>query len=95
MMRIGVSKRFESDQPHEFVHFISFFMQHTACNEPGLDITANSQPRKKIWILKDETAFRVRSDNFFVADKQIARIRNIQTSHESKQCRLSTTARTD
>ena len=35
MMRIGISKGFESDQPHEFVHFVSFFAQHTARNRPA------------------------------------------------------------
>ena len=75
--------------------FISFFVQHTARNQAGLDIPANSQPRKQIWILKNKTALRARSDNFFVADKQLARIRNIQAGDESKQRRLSTTARPD
>src|SRR6266498_4141795 len=93
MMRIRISKRFERDQPHEFVHFISLFAQHTARSEAGLDIPANRQPWEQIWILKNETALRVRSDNLFVADKQLTRIRNIQAGDESKQRRLSTTAR--
>src|SRR4029077_15780184 len=54
MMRIGIGKRFESDEPHEFVDFISFLVQHAARNETGLDVAANSQPRKQIWILKNE-----------------------------------------
>ena len=91
-MRIGISKRFESDQPHEFIHFISSFAQHTARNEASLDITANGEPRKQIRILENETPLRVRPNNFFVADKQFARIRDIQTGDESKQRRLSTTA---
>ena len=95
MMRIRICKRFESDQPHEFVHFIPFFAQHTACSEASLNIPAHSQPWEQIWILKNETALRARSDNLFVADKQFTRIRNIQASDESKQCRLSTTARPD
>ena len=95
MMRIRIGKRFESDQPHEFVHFISFFAQHSARNEAGLNIAANSQPWEQIWILKNETALRARSDNLFVADKQLARIRQIQAGDESKQRRLSTTARPD
>ena len=94
-MRIRIRKRFESDQPHEFVHFIPFFAQHTARSETGLDIPANSQPWEQIWILKNETALGARSDNLFVADKQLTRIRNIQAGDESKQCRLSTTARPD
>jgi hypothetical protein len=59
------------------VHFISFFAQHPARNEAGLDIPANGQPREKIWILKNKAAFRARPDNPFVADKQVTRIRNI------------------
>src|SRR6266550_6307141 len=46
MMRIGISKRFESDQPHEFVHFGSFFAQHTARNQASLDVAANGEPRE-------------------------------------------------
>jgi hypothetical protein len=95
MVRICTSKRFESDQPHEFVHFISFFAQDTPRGEAGLDIPADSQPREQIRILKNETALRVRFDNFFVADNQLPRIRNIQAGDESKQRRLSTTTRSD
>jgi hypothetical protein len=69
MMRIRIRKRFESNQPHEFVHFIPFFAQHATCSEAGLNIPSHSQPREQIWILKNETALRVRSDNLFVADK--------------------------
>ena len=95
MMRIRIRKRFESDQPHEFVHFIPFFAQHSTRSEAGLNIAANGQPREQIWILENEAALRVRSDNVFVADKQLTRIRNIQAGDESKQRRLSTTARPD
>ena len=91
-MRIRIRKRFECDQPHKFVHFIPFFAQHTARSEAGLNIAANSQPWEQIWILKNETALRVRCDNFLVADEQLTRIGNIQASDESKQRRLSTTA---
>ncbi len=93
MMWIRIGKRFESDQPHEFVHFISFFVQHAAGNEANLDVATNSQPRKQIWILKNKTALRARSENFLVIDKQFTRIRRIQTGDESKQRRLSATAR--
>lgn len=95
MMRIRICKRFEPDQPHEFVHFISFFMQYSARNQADFNVAANRQPRKQIWILKNEAALRTRSDNFFVADKQLARIGNIQAGDESKQRRFATTARPD
>jgi hypothetical protein len=52
MMWIGIRKSLESDEPHEFVHFVLFFAQYAACNETGLDIAADSEPRKEIWILK-------------------------------------------
>jgi hypothetical protein len=42
VMRISVRKRFESDQPHEFVRFIAFFAQHSTCSETSLNIAANS-----------------------------------------------------
>src|SRR4051794_10246280 len=42
VMRIRIRKRFESDQPHEFVHFIAFFPQHSTCSEASLNIAANS-----------------------------------------------------
>ena len=71
MMRIRIRKRFESDQPHEFVHFIPFFAQHSTCGEAGLNIAANSQPWEQIRILKNKTTLGARSDNFFVADKQL------------------------
>ena len=95
MMGIRVGKRFESDQPHELIHFISFFVRHAAGNETSLDVATNSQPREEIWILKNKTALRARSENFLVIDKQFARIRRIQTGDESKQRRFSTTARPD
>jgi hypothetical protein len=60
MMRISIGKCFEPDQPHEFVHFISFFAQHSARNEAGLDIATNRKPGKQIWVLKNETTFRTR-----------------------------------
>ena len=94
-MRIRISKRFESNQPHEFVHFIPFFAQHATRSEASLNVAANSQPWEQIRILKNETALRVRSDNFFLADDQLTRIRNIQAGNESKQRRLTTTTRSN
>jgi hypothetical protein len=93
MMRIRIGECFEADEPHEFMHFRSLFMQDSARNEAGFNVAANCKPRKQIRILKNEATLRVRSDNFFVADKQLARIGNIQAGNESKQRRLSTTAR--
>src|SRR5262245_16213495 len=46
MVRICIRKCFESDQPHEFAHFRSVFMQDSAGNEPSLNIPANGQPWK-------------------------------------------------
>jgi hypothetical protein len=60
MMRISIGKCLESDEPHEFVHFISFFAQHSTCYESSLDIAANRKPWKQIWVLKNETTFRTR-----------------------------------
>src|SRR5712691_4304154 len=85
MMRIRISKRFESDQPHEFVHFGSFFAQHTARNQANLDVAANGEPRKQIRILKNKTTFRARSDDSFFADEQLAGIRKIETGDKAKR----------
>jgi hypothetical protein len=93
MMRIRIRKRFEPDQPHEFVHFIAFFSQYTASNQAGFDIPANRQPRKQVRVLENKTAFCAGSDNLFIADKKVSRIWNIQAGDESKQRRLSTSAR--
>ena len=92
-MWIGIGKRFESDEPHEFVHFSPFFLQHSARNETGLDVAANGQPRKKIWILKNKTPLGFRSEDLFFAHKQFAGIGKIETRNESKQRRFSATAR--
>lgn len=68
MMRISIAKCLECDEPHEFVHFISFFPQHPARNEAGLDIATNRKPGKQIWILKNETTFRTRLIDWFGAN---------------------------
>jgi len=72
MMWIGIRKSLESDEPHEFVHFVSFFAQYAAGNETGLDIGADSEPRKEIWILKNETAFRTRLVDWVRANQKFA-----------------------
>src|SRR6516162_10266573 len=84
MMRIRIGKCFEADESHKFRHLRSLFMQDSARNEAGFNVAANRKPREQIWILKNEAAFRVRFDNFCVADKQLARIGNIQAGNESK-----------
>ena len=83
-MRIRISKRFESDQSHKFIHFISSFAQHTARNQASLDVAANGEPRKQIRILKNKTTFRARSDDSFFADEHLAGIRKIETGGKAK-----------
>jgi len=50
-----------------------------------LNVAAHSEPRKKIWILENETALRVRSRNRYRADEQIARIGRVEAGNETKQ----------
>ena len=93
VMWVRIGKRLECDQPHEFVDFVSFFAQHSARNEAGLDIVAHGEPWKKIRILKNETTLGARAEDFFFVHNQLAGIRKIETRDESKQCRFSATAR--
>ena len=95
MMRIGIGKCLESDEPHEFVDFVSFFAQHSARDETGLDVAANSQPRKQIWILKNETTFRARLVDWVRANQKFARVGRIETGNETKQGGLAAAARAD
>ena len=41
MVGEGVGKSFQPDQAHEFIDFGAFFAQHSARNEPGLDISSD------------------------------------------------------
>ncbi len=90
-MWVRIGKRLECDQPHEFVDFVSFFAQHSARNEAGLDVVAHREPWKKIRILKNETTLGARAEDFFFVHNQLAGIRKIETRDESKQCRFSAT----
>ena len=92
MMRISIGKCFESDEPHKFVHFISFFAQDSARNEAGLDITPNRQPGKQIRILKNETTFRTRLVDWVLANQIFARVGSIQTGNKPKQGLLAAAA---
>src|SRR5438874_5823969 len=84
VMWIRIAKGFESDEPHEFAHFISFFAQHAARNEASLNVATHGEPREQIWILKHKTTLSARPENCFVADEQFAGIGQIQTGDESK-----------
>jgi len=74
---------------------ITLRLEYTARNQACFDIPTHGEPWKKIRILKNETALCARSKNFFLAHKQLAGIRKIETGNESKQCRFSATARPD
>ena len=65
MMRIGIRKSVESDESHEFIDLLAILMENAPRDEAGLDVAANSQPRKKIWILEDEAALGVRAGDWF------------------------------
>src|SRR5882724_4258286 len=92
MMRISIGKCLESDEPHEFVHFISFFAQNSARNQAGLDIAPNRKPGKQIWILKNEATFRARLVDWVRANQKFARVGKFQTGNESQQGRLAAPA---
>src|SRR4051812_37463949 len=56
MVRKGISKRFQTYQAHEFIHLIAFLFQHTARDESGFDVAPDSEPGKKIRVLKNKTS---------------------------------------
>src|SRR4051794_10829318 len=78
MMRISVGETLETDQAHKFIHFFASFPENTARNQASLNVPANREPGKKIWILKNEAPFRARIGNWSRADQKFARIGRIE-----------------
>src|SRR5262252_5915580 len=95
MVWIGVGKYFQPDQPHEFIHFLSFFVQNAARNQTGLNVSADGEPGKQIWILKNQTALGVWSGDGVRSNQQLARVGSFQTGNQAKQSRFTATAGPD
>ncbi len=95
VMRIDIGEDLKPDQTHELIHFVFLFMQYSAGNEPRLDIAPHRQPRKKIWVLKNETALSVWSSDRLYANQKIARVGRIETGHETKEGGLTASTRAD
>src|SRR5207248_7957631 len=85
MMRIGIRKSVESDEVHQFVNLVAIFVEHAPRDEAGLNISANSQPREKIWVLEDKAALGVRTSNWFRANQEFAGVGRIEASNEAKE----------
>ena len=91
----ALAKRFEADEPHEFVHFVAFLVQHSARDEAGLDVAADGQPREKVRVLKNEAALRARAGDPFRPIQQFAGLRNVEAGDQAQQRGLAATARAD
>src|SRR6266404_7982680 len=85
MVGIGVGKYFEAYQTHKLVHLLVLFTQNAARDEPGLDVTANGEPRKEIRILKNQAAFRAWLSDRVRADQKFSRVGRIQTGNKAKE----------
>ena len=68
-------------------------MENAPRDEAGLDVAANSQPRKKIWILEDEAALSVRADDWFRTNQQCAGVGGIEAGDEAEERGLAAAAR--
>ena len=77
MVWIGIGESLQANESHEIIHFMSLFLQDMSRNETCLDIAANSQPRKQIRILKNQSTFRARRSDRFGTNREFARIRNL------------------
>ena len=85
MVWIRIGKTFQSNQAHEFVHFVALFVKNVPSNQTCLDIPTHCQPWKEIRILKHETTLGIRTGDRFGADRQLAGIRRIETGNETKK----------
>src|SRR5437870_12006366 len=85
MVGIGVGKYFEAYQTHKLVHFLVFFSQNPARDQPGLNVATDGEPREEIRILKNQTAFRSWMGDRVRADQKFSRVGRIQTGNEAKE----------
>jgi hypothetical protein len=72
---------------------MALLLEQTASDEAGLDIFSNSEPWKKVRVLKDQATFRAWGGNTFVADSKFAGVGKIEASDEAKESGFATTAR--
>src|SRR5256885_5530631 len=82
----------QSDESHEFIHFMPLDMQHSARNQAGFNIAANGQPREKVWVLKDEPALGIGTGDGFITDPELAARCHFESSHQAQEGGLAASA---
>ena len=95
VMRIRVRECFQANQAHESLNFIPFIVQQSARNKTYLNVTAHGQPGKKIWILKNKTAFSAWFTDRVWTDQKFAGISRLEPGDQTKEGGFSATTRAD
>jgi hypothetical protein len=90
MVGVGVGKNFKTDQTHELVDLAAFFAQYPPGNKASLDVSADSEPRKEIRILKNETTFRAWLADWLGTNQEFPGIGRIEAGNEPEKRRLTT-----
>ncbi len=72
MVGMRVGKFFEADEAHEIFYFAPFCVQYAARNQASLNVPADGEPRKKIWVLKNQSVFRTGTFDRLIADQKFA-----------------------
>jgi hypothetical protein len=60
MMRECVGKCFQTYEAHELIDLMPLLSEDAACHEAGFNVPAHGEPRKKVGILKNQTALGIR-----------------------------------
>src|SRR5512132_749106 len=84
MMRKGISEAFQTYQAHEFIDLTAFLFQHTARDEAGFNVASHGEPRKKIWILKNEAPLCAWCGDWLVAHQKLALGRHDKAGDETQ-----------
>src|SRR5262249_53136680 len=83
----------ESDESNVVVHFVFFFRENAAGNQTRLNIAPHRQPRKKIRILKYQSATGAGSSNPLSSNRQFSGVWQIQTRDQAEKRRFSAATR--
>jgi len=95
MVRICPRKGFKTNQPQQLIDFMTFVLEQAARNQTGLNVAANRQPRKKIWVLKNQSSLGTGPGNWFGPDIKFTGIGQIQSSDQAQESGLAAAARSD
>jgi hypothetical protein len=95
VVRIGVGKTFEADKTHELIYLVAFLVKEATGNKADLNIPANGEPWKKVWILENQTAFSTGSGDWLGANQELAGVGRIEARDQTEQSRFTATARTN